>query len=172
MKIFERHSFFLFRAIKQCRKNHVVLALADQTKNGVKNWKDFKNFQLDDVDVVKIFQEQPKILDAMKELNFINDGEITPILINESWKTAKNLIWKKMKDSNISEDDVEKKIMEPIFVKIAGNSNISPKMVKDLLQEKYASKLSIMNCNRNFRTHENNRMSMDIMYIPSQFDKE
>ena len=159
-----------FRKINESKKIHVCLALADKTKNGVKQWKHFKDFK-PDINVFKILENEPTFLRALRELNFINEGcEVTSKLIYESWENIIKSICRKLEKS--SGKHVEKKIMEPIFQKIAGNASISAKLVKALLQDKYATKLSLMKCNSNFKASQTNRIAMEILYIESPYDKE
>jgi hypothetical protein len=90
-------------------------------------------------------------------------------LIHSEWKRLQNSISEVLYDTprnNIENNqrlvNIEENILNPIFSKIA-NDSLEAKDVKDILKDKYASKLVILNTSKFFGAYDNHRMNFKII---------
>ena len=150
------------KEIRNCTTN-ITLVLAENTQNGVNIWKHFKSFNLDiradeillDIDHLK----------SLKRLSYINqDHRIMATFVHNKWDDLKKTIGNELQDTQTS---VERKILNPMFENISNNS-LSAKDTKEILKDKYASKLTILNASKSFGAYENHRMNYKIIALKSK----
>ena len=154
MSIFQSRENFT-KLIRNC-KVFIALALADETENGTSTWKFFKDFNLS-FDCNEFVNQDD--LNYLKQLNYVNETNmITPKILEHSWEALKSNLANQSGSSQV-EAEV---IISSLFEKIS-NGTLRSKRVKNILKEKYATKLAIVNTAKNFRNYENNKIDFKII---------
>ena len=84
--------------------------------------------------------------------------------VHNKWDDLKKTIGNELQDTQTS---VEREILNPMFENISNNS-LSAKDTKEILKDKYASKLTILNASKSFGAYENHRMNYKIIALKSK----